>query len=245
MPRPLPALPGAGDTFLQPVYSLVLNKIEPKGEQMLAGEKAAILVAVGIVISVGVFTAYLESNTTLKAGDGEANFATPDPGLIPRGINPDALPDAQGHGATLLTIYCVQCHDLPTPTMHTAEEWHAVLARMDGHIQERRASMVSRVAMPSKKDWDDLHSYLAQHGQKPIDPNAYDDLDSAEGRAFLQACSRCHAAPDPSQHLAKEWPRIVLRMKYNMSDAGRESLDEESTALVVSYLQRHSRPPQD
>ena len=210
---------------------------------MLAGEKAAMWVAAGIVVSVGLFTLYLESNTTLKSDSGEQNFAVPGPGLIPKGINPDALPDAQGHGATLLTIYCVQCHDLPTPTMHTAEEWHAVLTRMDGHIQKRRGGMMSRVAMPSKKDWQDLHNYLAEHGQTPLDPSAYDDLDSPEGQAFQAACSRCHAAPDPGQHLASEWPRIVLRMKYNMSDASKDTLDTTTTEQIVSYLQKHSRQP--
>ncbi len=210
---------------------------------MLTGEKAAMAIAAGIVISVGLFTYYLESNTTLKSDSSHEHMATPMPGIIPRGINPDALPDAQGRGAVLLTIYCVQCHDLPTPTMHTAEEWHAVLERMDGHIQARRGGMMSRVAMPSKKDWDTLHNYLTEHSQTPLDPRAYNDLDTPEGEAFQTTCSRCHAAPDPAQHLASEWPRTVLRMKYNMADARQEVPDETTTELIVSYLQRHSREP--
>ena len=205
---------------------------------MKKGEKGALLFALGLMTAIGGLTFYLESQVDLGPSSHDRSqsdsplVTAPRPGILPTGINPDALPDAQGHGATLLTIYCVQCHDLPTPTMHTAAEWHSVLDRMDKHIQQRRGGMLSRVAMPSKKDWNDLHEYLAQHGQKPLDISAYDDLDSAEGQAFQVSCSQCHAAPDPSMHTANEWPRIVLRMKYNMSDAGKEVPDTPTTDLL-------------
>ena len=219
---------------------------------MKKGEKGAMFFAVALIIGVGVMTFYLESEVDLgkgstlvqsvvPGGDTSQPVEKPGPGVIPVGINPDALPDAQGHGATLLTIYCVQCHDLPTPSMHTADEWHAVLERMDKHIQKRRGGMLSRVAMPSRKDWDDLHAYLADNGQQPLDSSQYDDLDSEAGQAFTSTCSQCHAAPDPSQHLAREWPRIVLRMKYNMESAGKPVPDASTTELIVGYLQKYSR----
>ncbi len=219
---------------------------------MKRGEKAALWAAAGLIVGVGALTLYLESEMELgkqsslmaSVAPGEARQAmpaAPAPGTIPRGLNPDDLPEAGGHGATLLTIYCVQCHDLPNPAMHTADEWQAVLDRMENHIRGRRGGMLSRVAMPSKRDWDDLRDYLARYGQRPFDPSGYDDLDTPAAQAFQQACSQCHAPPDPALHTAREWPRVVVRMKYNMADAGKPVPDAETLDLIVDFLRRHSR----
>ena len=47
-------------------------------------------------------------------------------GRLPPGIKPEALPDPGSPGAKFLNSYCTQCHNLPSPLMHTAEEWPVV-----------------------------------------------------------------------------------------------------------------------
>jgi hypothetical protein len=51
-------------------------------------------------------------------------------GILPPGTTPERLPDPDNPGAKLLSHYCSQCHNLPSPTMHTALEWQSVLTRM-------------------------------------------------------------------------------------------------------------------
>jgi len=41
---------------------------------------------------------------------------------MPSGINPDQLPEPDSKGAHLLARYCSQCHGVPGPGMHTADE---------------------------------------------------------------------------------------------------------------------------
>ncbi len=52
------------------------------------------------------------------------------PEVMPPGLMPAQLPDAGGQGALLMQNYCTQCHELPGPGRHTAEEWPQVLDRM-------------------------------------------------------------------------------------------------------------------
>lgn len=214
---------------------------------MKKGEKAAIWVALTAVASLIGIAFYYESTSGgidetkyARLADENTSSSNSQPvWVIPKGVNPDALPEAQGPGAKAITLYCVQCHDLPPPAMHTATEWAAVLNRMRGYMQDRRGGMLARLIMPSEQDWTIIGSYLAHHAQKPMDATRYSDLQSPEGQAFIATCSQCHAAPDPQQHTTKEWPRIVLRMKQNMSAAGIKQPDDQTTDLIVTFLQRH------
>ncbi|MDX1251667.1 MAG: hypothetical protein IDH49_05335 [Gammaproteobacteria bacterium] len=168
-----------------------------------------------------------------------SSYVGPGVRIINAGLNPADLPDANSRGAAALTTYCVQCHELPNPAMHTTGEWQTILARMEEHIVIRRGG-VAKVAMPSQQAWTALRDYLGRHAQKPLDPAQFKDLDTPAGKAFLTTCSQCHTAPAPSQHTAKEWPRVVVRMKYNMETAGKEIPGDDATRLIIGYLQRHA-----
>jgi cytochrome c5 len=52
------------------------------------------------------------------------------PDLVPPGVEPQDLPDPDGRGARLLVRYCGQCHNLPSPAMHSSSEWPAISERM-------------------------------------------------------------------------------------------------------------------
>lgn len=47
-----------------------------------------------------------------------------------KSIKPGALPSPRTKGATLFAATCAQCHALPDPGQHTAQEWPQVVARM-------------------------------------------------------------------------------------------------------------------
>jgi len=221
---------------------------------MKSGEKHALLAVLGGGIGILVLTVYLESQYQ-KRGEQidrihaeKSKIAPPKPSptgldtrVIPKGLNPLDLPDANDHGATLLTLYCVQCHDLPTPLMHSAGEWPIIIDRMQEHMTSYHGGMLAHVIMPSQKDWQELRGYMTDNAQMPLDRSRYTDLDSPEGQAFQTTCSPCHATPEPSQHTAHEWPRIVLRMKTYMRNTGKSVPDAEITQQVVGYLQKHSK----
>lgn len=219
---------------------------------MKSGEKQAMWFIVAGMVAIFGLTIYMESEhrkgdlgkkiIQLANEDLKTTSTSDGPGtaVIPKGLNPDALPDASTRGATLLVLYCAQCHELPTPLMHTAEEWREVVKRMQERMRAGRGGMLSRMIMPPEKDWDILTQYVTANAQKPLDPSTAGDLDTPEGRAFQDMCSTCHAMPDPVQHTAKEWPRVVVRMKANIRSAHLTPPDEETLSKVVGYLQTHA-----
>ncbi|WP_455204505.1 hypothetical protein [Kaarinaea lacus] len=218
---------------------------------MKPGEKRAFLAIFIAIAAIIAFTVYYEvlyqKREAAKQAETLANADVSNTDLmlamnvIPKGLNPNALPDSDGRGATMLILYCVQCHDLPSPSMHTATEWDQVLQRMQERMRARRGGVLVRVMMPPEKDWGELKAYLHQYAQRPLEPASLSDLESPAGQAFQNTCSQCHAAPDPAQHTASEWPRVVLRMKSNMQTAGKTPPTENNIELIVNYLQLHSK----
>ncbi|MGH9433236.1 MAG: c-type cytochrome [Terriglobia bacterium] len=47
-----------------------------------------------------------------------------------KSIEPGALPSPRSKGAVLFAATCTQCHALPDPRQHTAQEWPQVVALM-------------------------------------------------------------------------------------------------------------------
>lgn len=219
---------------------------------MKSGEKNALwlTLAAGVVI-VGL-TVYLETQhqqheALLDQPPTITSSLIPsarglDTRVIPKGLSPAEMPDPDSRGATLLTLYCTQCHDLPTPLMHAAAEWPVIIDRMQYHIESRHSGMLAHVIMPPEKDWQILRSYMRDNAQIPLDGEKYADLNEPMGQMFQSTCSQCHESPSPEQHNAREWPRVVLRMKGHMQRAGKDVPDLKSTEQIVNYLQRHSRP---
>lgn len=163
--------------------------------------------------------------------------------VLPPGIDPAQLPAPTSKGARLLTRYCMQCHNLPGPGMHTAPEWPAVVHRMNQRMQmmSGHGMMMGQVEAPSADELQSVLDYLQAHAQRPIDPNRYPELATAAGRAFQRTCAHCHALPDPQQHTAKEWPAVVGRMQQNMRTMGRTVPDEQTLGEIIGFLQRHAR----
>ncbi len=173
--------------------------------------------------------------------------------ILPPGPNPKELPEPDSAGARALTRYCVQCHNLPSPHMHTSEGWQVVVERMnrrtqgEGNMGTLMKELMEGVKAPSQDELDSLLAYLGKHGQKAIDPGQYPDLKTTvAGQSYSEACIQCHELPDPKRHTAKEWPQVVERMQKNMAWVGVikgkiKNPHELKVQDILDFLERHSR----
>jgi len=173
--------------------------------------------------------------------------------ILPPSIEPRELPEPRSEGARLTARYCVQCHYLPNPQMHTADKWTTTVVRMVWRMQGKgnlgvvMKEMMDNVRAPNDQEAAALTAYLQKHGQQEMDP-AHPALQSEPGKMFSIACTQCHALPDPRRHTPREWPGVVERMKRHMAWAntvvGPDSLKTMPvlhTGEIVRFLQRHAR----
>jgi len=164
---------------------------------------------------------------------------------LPLGIAVSDLPETESPGAKLLQRYCSQCHNLPGPGLHTADEWTAVLDRMLSRMQmmtdRGMMSMMHDIQSPSTTDTRILLAYLQKHAQQPLDPLQYTDLETPAGKMFQATCAQCHALPAPTQHTAGEWPHVVKRMTGNMQAMNVPVPDSQTLESILSYLEKHAR----
>jgi len=82
-------------------------------------------------------------------------------------LDPTKYPDVFSPENEPFRLACRQCHVLPDPQRHTAEEWRSVVARMQQNMQ-----WMNRV-VGSKPDRDepqlrieDINSFLARHARR-------------------------------------------------------------------------------
>lgn len=173
--------------------------------------------------------------------------------ILPPRKTPAAVPEPNAPGAQLTVRYCVQCHHLPNPAMHSADKWPAIVNRMvwrmrgNGNMGDLMREMMAGIAAPTAAEHGVLTAYLRKHGQRPLVRTEYPDL-ATRGAVFRDACSQCHALPDPKAHRRSEWPPIVERMEGNMSWMNRVVGSKPDarepqwrTDDIISYLQRHAR----
>ncbi len=168
---------------------------------------------------------------------------------LPPGISPESLPAPDSDGAALVSRYCAQCHNLPSPALHTAEEWPVVAARMF----QRMAGMADRrhrlgmrrhmmsIQAPTGTERNAIVAYLSQHAIRPAAPHPPEAPETTEQTLFRETCSRCHALPHTASHTADEWPLVVERMRQNMETMRRPGISDQERDAIVRYLQEHAR----
>lgn len=173
--------------------------------------------------------------------------------ILPPSIEPHELPEPRSEGARLTARYCVQCHYLPSPQMHSPDKWTTIVVRMVWRMQGRgnmgalMKEMMDNVEAPTDRETGVLAAYLKKHGQQEMD-SGHPALKSEAGKMFSIACTQCHALPDPRRHTRREWPAVVERMKEHMAWAntvvGADVLKTTpvlDTAEIVRFLQRYAR----
>ena len=173
--------------------------------------------------------------------------------ILPPAVEPRDLPERISAGARLTVRYCVQCHHLVNPAMHTRERWQSVVDRRvwrmrgNGNMGELMKEMMAQVEAPTDAEVETLTRYLQRHAQTEIDPQ-HPALRTRAGEAYAIACSQCHALPDPRRHTAREWVSVVDRMKRHMAwtnvvvgSAELKTNPELRTDEIVALLQKYAR----
>jgi mono/diheme cytochrome c family protein len=157
--------------------------------------------------------------------------------LPPPGIAPGDLPDPGSPGAELLARYCAQCHEIPTPVMHSATDWPRVLRRMWLRMDRLPDSLLVRDANEGERGT--LLSYLTTNALRVSGA----ELPPGRGREdFAVVCSRCHALPDIRIHSGADWPSVFARMERNMERMNVSQPDPEQTSRILLYLQDAAAP---
>lgn len=165
---------------------------------------------------------------------------------MPTGVAAGELPEPKTRGARLLERYCSQCHGIPSPGRHAAEEWPAILRRMLWRMDrmERMGGMMrdmmgtaTRVEAPTAEEAEVMLGYLKKHGMRSTPVEALPESGSPGARLFARVCTRCHALPDPAQHAPEEWPGVVERMGGHMRAMEVEGSTEQESLMILQYLQ--------
>lgn len=159
-------------------------------------------------------------------------------GNMPHGVSPSMLPKPESAGAHALIENCTQCHGLPAPGMHTAEEWPSIVGRMNMRMQMMDGMM--GIDAPDQQEITTVIDYLQANAQQPINRSKYSNLDSADGKVFTQTCAQCHVLPEPKQHTASEWPNVVGRMLGHIAVRNMSTPDIQQVEQIVEYLQNNS-----
>ena len=164
---------------------------------------------------------------------GGLDLCTLYPEVMPPGMQPRDLPQSESQGAILLQTYCSQCHALPGPGRHTADEWHVVLDRMNllMDVTSRFGGLMVKVKVPGSGDVELLRAYLTGNALQAMQ----DEPAGMGAAAFTSHCGSCHALPDAGQHSLKEWPAVLKRMQRNMT-VMRYSPPSREHMLQIQYF---------
>jgi len=160
-----------------------------------------------------------------------ANIALPPPN-----VTAADLPEPNSNGAQLVVQYCVQCHNLPTPGMHSATDWPSITRRM--WLRMEWLPPMLGVKVPTMAERFAMLDYLTANALRVSAAN----LPPGRGReTFELACSRCHALPDPRVHSPADWPTVFSRMQQNMERMKVAPLTRSQTTDILLYLQSSVR----
>ena len=191
---------------------------------------------------------------SLERGQRWRMISSIGPGLPPNDFQAEDLPEPGSRGAGLLQVYCVQCHWLPTPQMHSSAEWPVLVKRNLLRMQQLKdrlggpltTGLVGELVMagfesaeiPAPADVDTLIAYLQKYALPTATPG---ELTEGPGRdLFMQKCSVCHELPSPAAHTATGWERLVGEMQAIMAISDVQPLDVRELDLISRYLRERA-----
>jgi hypothetical protein len=116
---------------------------------------------------MGGMTAGVMSGGSATVGAAAPAAPGPSDGTVPAGSstiagaagNRFALPDPDSPGARLVVARCSSCHTTPSPAVHTAEEWPAVVNVMRQRIH------ITGIGLLSDAEADTVLHYLQRHAR--------------------------------------------------------------------------------
>jgi hypothetical protein len=82
-------------------------------------------------------------------------------------LDPKKIPEAYTAAGEPFRLACNQCHVLPDPQRHTAEEWRAVVGRMQENMQWMNR-VVGTQPVPGEPQLriDQINAFLAKYAKK-------------------------------------------------------------------------------
>lgn len=191
-----------------------------------------------------------KSTASLERGRRWRLISSIGAGLPPASFGAEDLPEPEARGAALLEAYCDQCHGIPAPQMHAADEWPLLLRRMDMRARTLRAHMggrhsselvgrillsgMARAERLSDADADSLLAYLQRNALPVAGPD--EPTDTPDGHVFEEYCATCHQLPSPDAHTPGEWEVILARMQANMAMMDVAMPSDEDLQRLTRYL---------
>ncbi|MCL7990429.1 MAG: hypothetical protein M8840_04750 [marine benthic group bacterium] len=176
-------------------------------------------------------------------------------GLPPNSYRLADLPEPEARGALLQQVYCVQCHGVSSPKMHTSEEWPILIRRMnmrmrtlrdrlggeviEGAVDEMLMAGLQAANIPTAEDQDSLLAYFTRHGLPPAEPGEIGD--GPDDLLYMEYCSLCHEAPSRTAHGPEGAQALVYRMSAMMEILGMVPPSEAEKQRLVEYLRAAAR----
>jgi cytochrome c5 len=175
------------------------------------------------------------SQGLVKSGRERLILAAAEVALPPPGVSPADLPDPNSEGAKDVAQFCTSCHNLPTPSAHSATDWPSVARRM--WLRMGMLPPGLQVPVPSEEQRQAILNYLLAHALQVSGAS----LPPGPGReTFSETCSQCHQLPDPRQHSQADWPVVVQRMYSHMAQMKVAPPSQAGVTQIIAYLQQVS-----
>jgi hypothetical protein len=172
-------------------------------------------------------------------------------GLPPTSYRLADLPEPEARGASLQQVYCVQCHGVASPRMHTAAEWPILLRRMhmrtrtlrdrlagervEGAVDEMLMAGLQSANIATVEDQDSLLAYFTRNALPAAEPG--DIGDGPDDLLYLEYCSLCHETPSRTAHGPEGAQALVYRMSAMMEILGMVPPSEAEKQRMTAYLQ--------
>ena len=172
-------------------------------------------------------------------------------GLPPTSYRLADLPEPEARGASLQQVYCVQCHGVASPRMHSASEWPILLRRMnmrtrtlhdllagervEGAVDEMLMAGLQSANIPTAEDQDSLLAYFSRHALPAAAPGEIGD--GPEDLLYLEYCSLCHETPSRTAHGPEGAQALVYRMSAMMEILGMAPPSDAEKQRLTGYLQ--------
>jgi hypothetical protein len=151
-------------------------------------------------------------------------------GLPPASYRLEDLPEQGSRAVGLQQAYCLQCHGLSSPKMHSSDEWPILVRRM----LMRGAALGNRLGGPRSEGMVDG---MLMAGLRTAELPPAEDVDS-DAALYAEKCSGCHDTPSPSAHPADEVQALVARMSAMGAMLGMDQLTAEEQSRLVAFMQQ-------
>jgi len=74
----------------------------------------------------------------------------------------------------------------------------------------------------------------------PVAAVGLPEPESPGAKSMKAVCSQCHGVPQPTSHIAKDWPNIVARMNDHRIMLAMKAISDEQRVIILDYLQKHA-----